>query len=390
MKRALLTLVWLVFVSAGIAQAASSERQADSSALSDGLYAEITTPHGAIVCELFYDKTPLTVASFVGLAEGTLGPAPRKPFFNGLTFHRVVPDFVVQGGDPLGTGEGGPGYTFPDEFVSGLRHDAAGMLSMANEGPDTNGSQFFITLRETNRLNYLHSVFGRVVRGLDVLPRIQQGDTMTVKIRRVGDAAKAFRADDSAFRALTAKTKKFTDLPTAKLEPGPAAYFDDPDALLPTEPPRAKLFNFKLANLERATGLRIVARLQKKSPPAAEDAQPGAFMHALATRLGTAQRGALAVYFADEDDWRVWIGDELTARFVGRAGTVKELTESGAIHEVKEAFLKNARDAGDADYARQKKASPDKPESSARRLKLQTDAILDGLIVKLEPKSPSP
>src|SRR5688572_4700551 len=177
--------------------------------LADGLYAEFTTSRGAFTCELYFEKVPLTVASFVGLAEGTLGPAPRKPFFDTLTFHRVVPDFVVQGGDPTGTGDGGPGYTFPDEFVAGLRHDAAGVLSMANDGPDTNGSQFFLTLRETNRLNYLHSVFGRVVRGLEVLPLIQQGDTMTIKIVRVGESAKAFRTDEAAFSALQAKAKKY-------------------------------------------------------------------------------------------------------------------------------------------------------------------------------------
>src|SRR5262245_38960765 len=113
MKRLRLLLVLGGFVvSLGALHAAES-----TPALPDGLYAEITTPRGVITCELFFAKTPLTVASFVGLAEGTLGPAPRKPFFNGLKFHRVVPDFVVQGGDPAGTGEGGPGYKFPDEFV---------------------------------------------------------------------------------------------------------------------------------------------------------------------------------------------------------------------------------------------------------------------------------
>ena len=355
--------------------------------LSPGLYAEISTPRGGVTCVLFFAKSPLMVASFVGLAEGKLGPAPRRPFFDGLKFHRVVPDFVVQGGDPTGTGDGGPGYTFPDEFVAGLRHDAAGVLSMANDGPDTNGSQFFLTLRETNRLNYLHSVFGRVVRGLEVLPRIKEGDPMTVKILRVGEAAKSFRADEAAFKSLVAKAKKYSDLMSAKMEPGPAAHFDDPDRLLPLEPPRAKAFNFKLANLERATGLRIVARLFAKSPPAAEDAEPGAYMRALAAKLEVAERGVLVAYFADDDDWRVWIGDELTPRFVGRPGTAKEFTESGAMHEVKEEFLKAARASGDATFARQQKSSPpDKQPSRAQKLKLQTDALLDALIFKLEPQ----
>ena len=355
--------------------------------LPDGLYAEIGTPRGAVACELFFTQTPLTVASFVGLAEGTLGPPPRKPFFNGITFHRVVPDFVIQGGDPTATGDGGPGYQFPDEFVPGLRHDAAGVLSMANDGPDTNGSQFFITLRETNRLNYLHSVFGRVVRGLEILPRIQQGDTMMVKIVRRGAAAQAFRADDGALAALRAKAKTMEGFAAARPEPGATAHFDDPGHLLPAEPPRAKNFNFKLANLERATGLRIVARIRPASPAPAEDAQPGAFMRALATQLGTVERGALAVYFADEDDWRIWVGDALTAKFVGKAGTARELTASGAIHDVKEAFLKHAQSTGNADYERQRKSLPaDRQPPPGQRLKLQTDAILDGLILKLEPK----
>ena len=349
----------------------------------DGLFAEIRTPRGTVTCELYFEKTPLMVASFVGLAEGTLGPAPRKPFFNGLRFHRVVPDFVVQGGDPLGTGEGGPGYTFPDEFVPGLRHDRAGILSMANDGPDTNGSQFFLTLRDTNRLNYLHSVFGRVVSGLDVLSAIQQGDTMTIAIVRRGAAARAFRADDAAFAKLQANAKKYS----GAREPGPAAHFDDPAKLLPTEPPRGRNFNYKLANFERATGVKIVARLMAKSPSAEEDKVPGAYMRALAAKLGVAQRGALVAYFADDDDWRAWLGDESTPEFMGRAGTVKEFTDSGAMHEAKEAFLKAARATGDADFLKQQKsAPPDRPPPPQQRLKLQADALLDGLINKLEPK----
>ena len=198
--------------------------------LPDGLYAEIVTPRGTIMAQLFYEQAPLTVASFTGLAEGTLGPNKGLPFFNGLKFHRVVPNFVVQGGDPLGTGEGGPGYSFADEFAPGLRHDAAGVLSMANDGPDTNGSQFFITLREVNRLNYLHSVFGRVVAGLEVLPQIQPNDVIAaVRIHRLGAAVQAFRADQAAFDRLAAAAKKYSAAP----EPGPAANFDDPAKVLP-------------------------------------------------------------------------------------------------------------------------------------------------------------
>jgi cyclophilin family peptidyl-prolyl cis-trans isomerase len=360
------------------APAADSDRL-----LADGLYAEISTVRGSVVCQLFFQETPLTVASFVGLAEGMLGPAKRKPYFDGVTFHRVVADFVVQGGDPGGTGKGGPGYTFPDEFVPGLRHEAAGVLSMANDGPDTNGSQFFLTLRETNRLNYLHSVFGRVVRGLEVLPKIVQGDAMTVKIHRIGAAATRFHADEAAFNALRAKTKAYSGSPL----PGPDAHFDDPDHLLPDEPPRAKAFNFKLANFERATGVRIVARIRARSPAEAEDAQPGAFMRTLAGKLGVAGRGALAVYFADKDNWRVWIGDESTPAFVGRPGTAATFTASGAMHEAKEAFLERTRAAGDAEFARQQQAAPPgKPPPAAQQLKLQTDALLDGLIAKLEPE----
>ncbi|MES2695293.1 MAG: peptidylprolyl isomerase [Verrucomicrobiota bacterium] len=353
----------------------------------NGLFADIETPRGTIVCQLHFEEAPLTVANFVGLAEGTLGPAPRRPFFDGLKFHRVVPGFVIQGGDPAGTGEGGPGYRFPDEFAPALKHDAAGVLSMANDGPDTNGSQFFITLRDTTRLNYLHSVFGRVVRGLEFISQVKQDDTMTVKIRRVGPAAKAFRTDETIFKALAAKAMPYVSFAGAKPAPAADAHFHDPDNLLPLEPPRAKAFNYKLANLERATGLRIVARLFSKSPSETEDAQPGAYMRSLAQKLGTAQRGALAVYFADEKEWRVWIGDDSTAAFVGQPGTAAEFTKSGRMHEVKEAFLKASEAAGDAEFAAQQKSSAaDKQPPPNQRLKLQTDALLDGLIAKLVPK----
>ena len=353
--------------------------------LADGLYAEFTTPRGVFVTELFYQKAPLTVASFVGLAEGTLAPRHGQPFYTGLTWYRVVPGFVIQSGNPglKDTGDDIIPHKFNDEFVRGLRHRELGILSMANAGPDTNGCEFFITLGDCTRLNYLHSVFGRTVRGLEVLALIQPDDAFTIKIMRVGAAAQAFKADPHTFKALAAGVAPYT----GSAAPGPAAHFDDPAGLIPVDPPRAKNFNFKLANFERVTGVRLVGRLFAAAPTAADDAVPGAYMRALAEKLGVAKRGALAVHFAAEDDWRVWIGDESTAAFLGRPAGTADLAKGAAFHEAKEAFLAAARAEGNAAYARQQKAAPpDKQPLPAQQLKLQTDAILDGLILKLEPK----
>ncbi|HET8887216.1 MAG TPA: peptidylprolyl isomerase [Salinimicrobium sp.] len=149
--------------------------------LDNGLYAEFVTNKGTFVAELYYKATPVTVGSFVALAEGKMDHVneeyKNKPFYNGLKFHRVIKDFMIQGGDPLGTGSGDPGYKFPDEIVDSLQHDSAGILSMANSGPNTNGSQFFVTLKETPWLNGMHTVFGKVVMGMDVVEAIGAVET---------------------------------------------------------------------------------------------------------------------------------------------------------------------------------------------------------------------
>ena len=172
----------------------------------DGVFAIMETSKGEIVLELHYKETPLTVTNFVGLAEGTLDATKGKPFYDGLKFHRVISDFMIQGGDPKGNGTGGPGYRFEDEIVESLKHDGPGVLSMANAGAGTNGSQFFITHVETPWLDGKHTVFGRVLEGQDVVNKIVQGDKINkVTIVRQGDEASKFTATQADFDGLRAK-----------------------------------------------------------------------------------------------------------------------------------------------------------------------------------------
>jgi peptidylprolyl isomerase len=196
-----------IFLFIGVILAINSVETVDAQQLGDGLFARITTNRGDIVVKLEYQRAPLTVCNFVALAEGKMDNARGKKFYDGLTFHRVISrlngdaqDFMIQGGDPLGNGRGGPGYSFPDEIDPALKHDKPGVLSMANAGPGTNGSQFFITIVPTPHLDGKHTVFGYVVAGQNIVNTTRQGDKIErITIIRNGQAAAAFKADQENF-----------------------------------------------------------------------------------------------------------------------------------------------------------------------------------------------
>lgn len=179
--------------------------------MNNGLYAKFITSKGNITVSLTFEKTPGTVGNFVALAEGNMDNSAKpqgKPYYDGLKFHRVIPDFMIQGGCPQGTGTGNPGYKFDDEFHPDLKHDGPGVLSMANAGPGTNGSQFFITHVATPWLDNNHTVFGKVIEGQEVVDEIVQGDIInSVEILRIGDEAEKFNAIE-AFRTFEGAREK--------------------------------------------------------------------------------------------------------------------------------------------------------------------------------------
>ena len=204
-KKIVLTLLLSLFLFNG-GLFAMSDNSAKVLKGKEGVFAVMNTSKGEIVLELFYEKTPLTVTNFVGLAEGTLDVCKGKKFYDGLTFHRVIKDFMIQGGDPEGTGRGGPGYRFADEFDPSLKFTGPGDLAMANAGPGTNGSQFFITHVKTEWLNGKHTIFGHVVdeNSQKVVNKIQQGDKIiSVEIVRLGDKAQKFTATQADFNRLS-------------------------------------------------------------------------------------------------------------------------------------------------------------------------------------------
>ncbi|MFK7784985.1 MAG: peptidylprolyl isomerase [Crocinitomicaceae bacterium] len=289
----MIRLLFSLFAVALISTSAfASEKEKDKSKkakkpkLEKGIYAEITTPKGVILLRLEHEKVPMTVANFVGLTEGdfTADTSYYKEgkYFDGLKFHRVMANFMIQGGDPLGNGLGGPKHRFEDEFHPDLRHTGAGILSMANPGPDSNGSQFFITHKATPWLDDKHSVFGYVVSGQDVVNTVEKDDEMKVRIIRKGreakkwDATEAFNAKQKEVRAgklkevqeYLTKMEEGGDYPSVieackKIKQLDSTKADDMDAKIAEVTEKMKV--------EEAELKAYIEKISKMKPPAYND-----------------------------------------------------------------------------------------------------------------------
>jgi len=348
---ALVLLPWLAIAQPLLAETPAGDRAGSASetalTLPDGLYVTFTTARGEFTAVLYPDLAPLTVASFVGLAEGTIpfeGRPPRQPFYDGLVFHRVVEGFVVQGGDPLGSGEGGPGYEFADEFTPELKHDSVGTLAMANSGPNTNGSQFYFTLNPVDRLNYKHTVFGRVVHGREVLPSIKQGDVMSrVRITRVGAQAAAYRPDADALARLRASASVIAPrdaaLPPLFLE---GARLDVPEFY-------PGWLNDKLHHFACVRDVTIYVRTLPQLEGVIDETSASAAVAALhATLAGREPRSATLVYSAEEKRWRLWLGDGLFGPLGAtpdRMHDVKARILASAVKQIEEGIVRRSIDA---------------------------------------------
>jgi cyclophilin family peptidyl-prolyl cis-trans isomerase len=374
--------VKVLWAAAVVLMVVAVARGQNAHGLPDGLYAEVTMAQGVVVGELFYKQVPVTVAHYVGLVEGTVGPQKGVPFFDGARIIRV--DFVIQTGETRARIPG-----FPDEMVPGRRHDGMGVMQMSNSGPDTNGSYWCFMMEETPRLNYLHTVFGRVVKGMEVLPKIKVGDRIEkIRILRVGTEAEKYKVDEAMFAGLVAKAKKWDE---AKLprEAGPESFFDDADKVLPqpgqgSRYNRARDFNFKLGKFYLFTGEKIIAQVVGKAPEGGAEA----FVEGLAGKLGVAEKGALAAYFVDADRWVVRVGRASRGEFMAGPrqadGRKAPVAADRTYEETMTAFLEEAQKTAAAMIAKEEKTTG-QPVAENMRVKLKVDALLDGLIFRLEP-----
>jgi cyclophilin family peptidyl-prolyl cis-trans isomerase len=258
----------------GIANATNSK--SNTNALADGIFAEMKTNKGLIILQLEYQKAPVTVANFVSLVEGNNPQISEiykgKPFYDGLKFHRVISNFMIQGGDPSGNGSGSAGYAFKDEFDPTLVHDKAGIVSMANSGPKTNSSQFFITHKETPWLNNKHSVFGRVISGMEVVNAIAQDDIIEkVTIKRVGIEAKKFNAPKVfanyyASKAEEDKKQDAVDAENRKKQAGIETEYRKKQILLEEEAKKNYMVNFGTVVNQKSLDLQNLKTKSTSTP----------------------------------------------------------------------------------------------------------------------------